>query len=330
MNNRRKLIVAGAGALAAPLTSFAQQKGAQPRVGILSPLSPSAINSPPFAEFRAALGQLGYTDGKNIALIYRWADGSHERLSEFANELVNMKVDVIVSGPGTPTAMTVRRATTTVPIVFFGVGDAVGTGIVQSLARPGGNATGLINQSQDIAGKQLEVLNDTIPKLARVGVLWRPSNPSYKNLMRRFDAVVATTRIQVMLIGVETREELHAAFEEMKHKRIQGLIVQADELFIREGKRIVELAATYRMPAIYRLGEQAVAGGLMAYGPSIPDMYRRTASYVDKILRGAKPGELPVEQPTKVELVINMKTARALGIMIPQPVLVRADKVIEK
>jgi putative ABC transport system substrate-binding protein len=147
--------------------------------------------------------------------------------------------------------------------------------------------------------------------------------------MRRFDAVVATTGIQVVLIGVETREELRAAFEEMKQKRIQGLIVQADELFIREGKRIVELAAAYRMPAIYRLGEQAAAGGLMAYGPSVSDMYRRTASSVDKILKGAKPGELPVEQPTKVELVINQKTARQLGLVIPSHLLVRADQVIE-
>jgi putative ABC transport system substrate-binding protein len=213
--------------------------------------------------------------------------------------------------------------------VFFGVGDAVGTGIVQSLARPGGNATGLVNQSQDIAGKQLEVLNEAVPRLSRVGVLWRPSNPSYKNLMRRFDAVVATTRIQVVLIGVETREELVAAFEEMKQKRIQGLIVQADELFIREGNRIVQLAAASRMPAIYRLGEQAEAGGLMAYGPSVRDMYRRTASYVDKILKGAKPGELPVEQPTKVELVINLKTAKQLGLSIPSQLLVRADRVIQ-
>jgi putative ABC transport system substrate-binding protein len=147
--------------------------------------------------------------------------------------------------------------------------------------------------------------------------------------MRRFDAVVATTGIQVVLIGVETREELRAAFEEMKQKRIQGLIVQADELFIREGKRIVDLAAAYRMPAIYRLGEQAAAGGLMAYGPSVSDMYRRTASSVDKILKGAKPGELPVEQPTKVELVINQKTARQLGLVIPSHLLVRADQVIE-
>ena len=310
--------------------SMGAERGIPPRIGILSPLSAYAVNSAPFEAFRGALSALGYTDGKNVTLVYRWADGNSQRLSEFANELVSMKVDVIVSGPGTPAAMTTKRATSTIPIVFFGVGDAVGTGIVQSLVRPGGNATGLVNQSQDIAGKQLEVLNEAIPKLSRVGVLWRPSNPSYKNLIRRFDAVVATTRIEVVLIGVETREELLAAFEEMKQKRIQGLIVQADELFIREGKRIVELAAAYRMPSVYRLGEQVTAGGLMAYGPSVPDMYRRTAFYVDKILKGAKPGELPVEQPTKVELVINQKTARQLGLVIPSQLLVRADRVIEQ
>jgi len=300
-----------------------------PQIGILSPLAPSAISSPSFEALRAGLQDLGYIEGKNIRFVYRWADSSRDRLAPFAAELAGLKVDVIFSGPGTPTAIAAKKATSTIPIVFVGVGDAVGTGIVESLARPGGNATGLVNQSQDIAGKQLEMLNAAVPGLSRVGVLWRPSNPSYKNLLRRFDDVVRATAIQVVLIGAEHPAELVSAFATMKKEHIDGLIVQADDLFIREGQRIIALAATHRVPAIYRLGEQADAGGLMAYGPSIPDMYRRAAIYIDKILKGAKPGELPIEQPTKIELIVNLKTARAIGITIPPPLLLRADRVID-
>jgi putative tryptophan/tyrosine transport system substrate-binding protein len=317
-------------ALSSVVPSGAAGPSSPPRLGILSPLSPSATTSPPFAALRSALHDLGYVEGKSISYVYRWADNSRERLSSFASELANLNVDVIFSGPGTPTAMAAKKATATIPIVFVGVGDAVGTGIVESLARPGGNATGLVNQSQDIAGKQLEMLTQAFPRLSRVGVLWRPSNPSYKNLLRRFDDVVRSTGVQVVLIGAESPGELVSAFETMKREKINGLIVQADDLFIREGQRIIELAATHRVPAIYRLGEQAVAGGLMAYGPSIPDMYRRAALYIDKILKGAKPGDLPIEQPTKIEFIINLKTAKALGITIPQPLLLRADQVIDQ
>jgi putative ABC transport system substrate-binding protein len=299
------------------------------RIGVLSPLSPSAVTSPPFEALRRALHDLGYVEGRNATFVYRWADNSRERLGTFATELVDLKVDVIFSGPGTPTAVVAKKSTAIIPIVFVGVGDAVGTGIVETLARPGGNATGLVNQSQDIAGKQLEILKEAIPKLSRVGVLWRPSNPSYKNLLRRFDDVVRVTGLQVVLIGVENPEELVSAFETMKKGNVNGLIVQADDLFIREGKRIVELAATHRVPAIYRLGEQAAAGGLMAYGPSIPEMYRRAAFIIDKILKGTKPGGIPVEQPTKIELIVNLKTAKALGLTIPLSLLQRADQVIE-
>ena len=299
------------------------------RIGILSPLTPTALTSPPFEAFRTGLRDLGYVEGRNLSLIYRWAGGSRERLGSLAADLVSLKVDVIFSGPGTPATIAAKKATATIPIVFVGVGDAVGTGIVESLAHPGGNATGLVNESRDVAGKQLELLKETIPRLSRVGVLWRPSNPSYKDLMKRFDDVVRATGVQVVLIAAESPEDFVSAFETLKKGRIHGLIVQADDLFIREGKRIVELAAAYRVPAIYRLGEHAVAGGLMAFGPSVPDMYRRTASYIDKILKGAKPGDLPIEQPTRFELVINLKTAKALGLTIPQSILIRADEVIQ-
>ncbi|MGH8635131.1 MAG: ABC transporter substrate-binding protein [Burkholderiales bacterium] len=320
---------AAAASIAWPLAARAQRAAKIPRVGILSSLSSSAISSRPFEILRKALTDLGYVEGKSISFIYRWAEGSHKRLADFAAELASLKVDVIFAGPGTPTAIAAQKATATIPIVFVGVGDAVGTKLVASLARPGGNATGLVNQSQDIAGKQLEMLMEAIPRLSRVGVLWRPSNPSYKNLLSRFDNVVRATGVQVVLIAAEMPDELVLAFETMKKNQINGLIVQADAMFIQESGRIIELAAAYRVPAIYRLGEQAAAGGLMAYGPSVPDMYRRAASYVDKILKGANPGDLPVEQPTRIELVINLRTAKAQGLEIPATLLVRADEVIE-
>jgi putative ABC transport system substrate-binding protein len=334
---RREFILALGGAAVAssnfwPLAARAQQPASVPRIGVLSPLSPSQIATPPFEAFRRALRDIGYVEGKNINVIYRWADGSKERLAEFAAELAGLKVDVIFAAPGTPTAIAAQKATATIPIVFAGVGDAVGSGLVASLARPGANVTGLINESQDVAGKQLEYLREGIPGLSRVGVLWRPSNPSYRgsrHQLSRFDAVVRATGVQIELIAAENREDLVTAFETIKKNKIDGLVVQADDLFINEGTRIIELAAAYRVPAIYRLGYQAEAGGLMAYGPNIPDMYRRAASYVDKILKGAKPGDLPVEQPTKIELVVNLKTARAHGLTVAPALLARADEVIE-
>jgi len=329
LGRRQFIILLGGAATTWPLTTRAQQLARVPQIGILSPLSPSERASSPFETFRKALGDFGYVDGKNIRLIYRWAEGNKERLNELAAELVRLKVDIIFSAPGTPTAIAAQKATSTIPIVFAGVGDAVGTGLVASLAHPGRNATGLVNESQDIAGKQLEFLKEGIPGLSRVGVLWRPSNPSYRNLLSRFDAVVRATGVQVVLIGAERRQDLVTAFETIKKSQIDGLVVQADDLFINQGTRIIELAAAYRVPAIYRLGYQAAAGGLMAYGPNIPDMYRRAASYIDKILKGAKPGDLPVEQPTKIELVVNLKTAKALGLTVPPSLLARADEVIE-
>ena len=325
---RREFITLLGSAATWPLTAQAQQSAAK-RVGILSPLSPSAAVSRSFEIFRKTLLDLGYVEGRSISFEYRWADGNSARLADFAAELVNLKVDVIFCGPGTPTAMAAKKATVTIPIVFVGAGDAVGAGLVESLPRPSGNATGLVNQSQDIAGKQMEILKEAVPNLSRMGVLWRPSNPSYRNLIRRFDDVVRATGVEVVLISAETPADLAAAFEKMKKEKINGLLVQADALFIAEGNRIVELAAAYKIPAIYRLGEQAVAGGLMAYGPSIPYMYRQGAHLVEKILKGAKPADLPVEQPTKIELVINLKTAKALGVTMPLSLVVRADEVIE-
>jgi putative tryptophan/tyrosine transport system substrate-binding protein len=326
---RREFITRLGSALAAwPLPAYAQQSSAR-LVGILSPLPPSAAASPSFVIFRQTLLHLCHVGGQSVSLEYRWADGDPARLAEFAAELVDLKVAVIFCGPGTITAMTVKKATATIPIVFVGVGDAVGAGLVESLKHPGGNATGLVNELQDIAGKQMEILKEAVPDLSRIGVLWRPSNPAYRDLIRRFDDVVRATGVEVVLISAETVVDLATAFITMKKQQINGLLVQADPLFITEGKRIVELAAAYKIPAIYRIGEQAAAGGFMAYGPSFPDMYREGAILVDKILKGAKPADLPVEQPTKLELVINLKTAKTLGVAVPTSLLVLADEVIE-
>src|SRR5215470_10585316 len=304
---RREFIILLCGATVPwPRVARSEQTGSV-RIGILSPLSSSETTSPPFEAFRKALRDFGYQEGKNISFVYRWADGSHERLGEFAAELANSKVDVIFSAPGTPTAIAARNATVAIPIVFAGAGDVVGTKLVASLARPAGNATGLVNQSQDIAGKQVQLLKEAIPNLSRVGVLWRPSNPSYKNLLSRFDTVGRATGVKVVLIDVESRSDLETAFATIKSSRIDGVLVQADDLFINEGARIIELSAAYR----------------------IPDMYRRAAFYVHKILKGAKPSELPVEQPTRIELVINLKTAKALDLNVPLSLQVAADKVIE-
>jgi putative ABC transport system substrate-binding protein len=326
---RRELIsLLGGFAIAWPVMTHAQQRSV-PRIGVLSPLSPSEQTSVPFESFRNALRKFGYVEGQNIHFVYRWASGSHERLEAFAAELVGLKVDVIFSAPGTPTAIAAQKATRSIPIVFAGVGDAVGTKLVATLAKPGGNATGLVNQSQDIAGKQLQFLKEGVPSISNVGVLWRPSNPSYRNLLNRFEDVVRATNVKVTLIGVENRAEIEGAFEKMQSDGINGLLVQADDLFISEGARIIELAAAYRLPAIYRIGYQAGAGGLMAYGPDIPDMYRRAGLYVHKVLQGISPGELPVEQPTKIELVVNLRTAKLLGLSIPLPLQVAADEVVE-
>jgi putative tryptophan/tyrosine transport system substrate-binding protein len=326
---RREFITGLGGALAAwPRAAYAQQSSAR-LVGILSPLSPSAAASPPFVIFHNTLLELCFVQHRSISFESRWADGDLARLADFAAELVNLNVDVIFCGPGTPTVMAAEKATATIPIVFVGVGDAVGAGLVESLRHPGGNATGLENDLQDVAGKEMEILKEAVPELSRIGVLWRPSNPAYRNLIRRFDDVVRATGVEVVLISAETVDDLVTAFTTMRNEQINGLLVQADDLFIREGNRIVELAAAYKVPAIYRIGEQAAAGGFMAYGPSFPDMYREGALLVDKVLKGAKPADLPVEEPTKLELVINLKTAKALGITVPASLLVRADEVVE-
>ncbi len=336
MNNRRKLLVAlGAGALTSPFASFAQPQTAKvSRIGILSPGAPLDAGRNPsalaflFGALRESLRELGYVEGQNIAIEYRFAEGRPERLPALAEDLVRLKVDVIVA-PSPPAPQAAKRATSTIPIVFVVIGDPVAQGLVASLARPGSNITGLANLAQEVVGKQLELLKEVAPKVSRVAVLQNPTNQAHPFVLRQAEGAARTLGVQLHIAHAGTPPEIDAAFAAMRSQRAGGVLVLRDALFLAQRAQIVALAAKSRLPAVYGLREEAQAGGLMAYGASAPAMYRRAATYVDKILKGAKPADLPVEQPTKFELVINLKTAKALGLTIPPSLLGRADEVIE-
>ncbi len=324
----RKCIVALAlGVLVAPLPSKAEQAPAIPRIGMLRTGSPS--DRPEQIEaFRKGLRDLGYVEEQNIAIEFRYAEGREDRLPDLVAELVRLKVDVIVAS-GAVAIRAAKQATTTIPIVMAEVGDPVRTGLVASLARPGGNITGSTILGAELGAKRLQLLKETVPKLSRVAFLWNPANPS--NRLHFEDIQLGAKALGVALQSVEIRspDGFDSAFTAITRERPNGLIVTADPLHQLHVGRIIEFAARRRLPAMYLLRENVEAGGLMSYGASLLDLYRRAATYVDKILRGAKPGDLPVEQPTKFELVINLKTAKALGLKIPQSVLSRADEVIQ-
>ncbi len=330
MSNRRKLVIAlGAGALIAPLACFAQQQRPKiARIGLLEGTSPSTYANGRPQALIAGLSELGYVEGKNLIIEYRWAEGKYERLRGLAAELVQMKVDVIVaaSGPGIRAA---QQATTTIPIVMVRTSDPVGFGFVESLARPGRNITGLSNMNVDLSSKYLELLRAAVPKLSRVTVLTNPGNPTNANYLKRIQATAKTNNVTISPAQAGTESQIEAAFGVMKQERAGALIVLPDAFFLAQGRRITELAAQQRLPTMFWTREPVESGGLMSYGQNIAEQFYRAATYVDKILKGAKPGELPVEQPTKIELVINLKTAKALGLTIPEELLLRADKVIE-
>jgi putative tryptophan/tyrosine transport system substrate-binding protein len=293
------------------------------RIGYLSPLSITA-DSVYTEAFRQGLRDLGYVEGKDLVVEPRYADGKFERLPELASELVRSKVDVIVAAP-TPAVRAVQRATRTIPIVMAFSGDPVGEGFVASLARPGGNITGLSATVAEMAGKRMEFLKAILPDMSRVAFLFNPE--TVRQAVTGSEAAGRTLKIQVSMLSVRNRNELDRAFASAKNAHAAGLIV---DLTLRDHwGQIVYLALKNRLPTVSGPRGFAEAGGLMAYGPHFPDLFRRAAIYVDKILRGAKPGNLPVEQPTKFELVINMKTAKALGLTIPQTLLLRADEIIE-
>ena len=326
----RRTFLAGTGAvlLAAPLAAETQHAGTMPRLGFLEAGSRS-VNQHFADAFRQGLRELGYTEGQNIRIEERWADGRPERFPGLVTDLLALKMDVIVAASNLA-AMAAKKATTIVPIVFVGVTDPVGAGLVESLARPGGNLTGLsVAFEEGFAGKWVELLKDAVPRASRVAVLFDQASETRERSLRDMETAATALRVRLYEIGVREASEFDAAFATMARDGAGGLVVWTSPLTLRYRARIVQLAATRHLPAMYGFGEFARVGGLMAYGPSVREMFRRAAGYVEKILKGAKPGDLPVEQPTKFELVINLKTAKALGLTIPPSLLARADQVIE-
>jgi putative ABC transport system substrate-binding protein len=327
---RREFIGALAGGLlAAPRAAEAQQVGRVFRIGVLSPFSPSFGPGPSFEAFRQTFRELGYVDGRNVVLEHRWADGRPDRLPALAAELVRLRVDVVFSVWGTPAALATKKATSTIPIVFAGVGDAVGVGVVASLARPGGNVTGSTFITEETIGKQLELLKEAVPRIARVGVVVNPGNPVYGPVLKASAAPARALGLQLTVVGVQGVEEFEGAFQAAIRAHVNGLVVLRDSVLITNQSRLLTLASSNRLPAMYGMRDFVDGGGLMSYGPSLVEMYRRAAYLVDKILRGAKPPDLPVEQTTRFELVINLTTAKTLGLTMPHLLLVRADEVIQ-
>jgi putative tryptophan/tyrosine transport system substrate-binding protein len=317
------------GLLATPLAAEAQQAAKVPRIGYLET---NRAASPHLSEaFRQGLRDLGYVEGRNVVIESRDAEGKFERFPALAAELVALKVDVIVVA-GTPGTLAAKQATRTLPIVFAAASDPVGSGLVTSLARPGGNITGLSLLTPELVGKRLEQLTQAVPGVSRVVVLWQPSGHGEgtdKDMLKGADAAARALGVRLQVVEARGPADFDRAFSDMTRARAGALTVLPSSMFNSERSRLVDLAAKNRLPAVYPWREFVDAGGLMAYGPNLADLYRRAATYVDKILKGAKPGDLPVEQPTKFELVINLKTAKALGLTIPQSLLQRADEVIQ-
>ena len=320
------------GLLATRPAADAQQPAKVPRIGMLLTLSPEHPEGrAPLAQFRQALRELGYVEGRNIVIEYRWAEGRVERFPALAAELVRLKVDLIVA-VATPHARAAKQATTTIPIVAWAMQDPVKDGLVASLARPGGNVTGLTFLGPELVPKRLQLLKEAVPGVSRVAGLWHPggyAEGTKQDMVNEVEGAARGLGLQLQLVGAEAPHDLDSAFSTMARGRADALIQLPSPMFYGERRRIVDLAAKHRLPAMYNAREFVDLGGLMAYGASLPDLARRAASYVDKILKGAKSADLPVEQPTKFELVINLKTAKALGLTIPQSVLVRADEIIK-
>jgi len=328
--NRRESIIALVALGAVPLAAEAQQAAKVARIGYLSP---NLAASPHLRDaFLQGLRDLGYVEGRNVVIEYRDAEAKLERLPALAAELVALKVDVILAEGGTLGLRVAMQATMTIPIVFA-AGDPVESGFVASLARPGGNVTGLSSLGSELIGKRLELLKQAIPRVERVAVLrppWRAlGERTAKEMLKAADVAAQALGMQPQFIEARDPDEFATAFLAMSSARANALTVLPSAMFLREHRRLVDLAAKNRLPAVYTSREFVDAGGLMSYGANEPDLFRRAATYVDKILKGAKPGDLPIEQPTKFELVINLKTAKDLGLTIPQSVLARADEVIK-
>ena len=330
-NNKKAKVIVFAGLslctmlLALCFSVEAQQQEKFRKIGIISERRKGALGN--IEAFEQGLRKLGYVEGKNISIERRYTEGDVARLPAVTADLVRLKVDVILA-PGTPAALAAKNATQTIPIVVASVSDAVGSGLVESLARPGGNLTGLTQISPDLAGKRLEILKETVPRLSRVAVLLEHNAGASALSLSETRAAAKRFAIQVQALEVTDASTFENAFGAMTKERADALFVISSGNFLNDAKRIADLARKHRLPAIYTVKEYVDAGGLMNYGVDLPDLFRRAAAYVDKILRGTNPANLPVEQPTKFELVINLKTAKQIGLTIPPNVLARADKVI--
>jgi putative ABC transport system substrate-binding protein len=314
------------GVFAAPLVAQAQPAGKVYRIGFLGNASASSqVNR--VDALRAGLRELGYVEGNNIVIEYRWAEGKYDRLPDLAAELVRLKVDVLVTS-GTPGTLAAKQATTTIPIVMAGSGDAVAAGLVASLARPGGNITGLTDLVPEVMAKGLELLKEAMPRTERVAVLVNPDNPSRALVFKAMETAARSLKVELQTFAARGPNELEGAFSTMAKSRADAVVVTTDALFNANVRAIADLASRKRLPSA-GITAFAEAGGTIGYGLNFPAMSRRAAYFVDRILKGAKPADLPVEQPTKFDLVINLKTAKALGLTIPQSLLLRADQVIE-
>jgi putative ABC transport system substrate-binding protein len=301
--------------------------GKMPRIGFLGN-STAALEANLVGPFRDGLRELGYVDGRTIAIDYRWAGGDYKRFPQLIAELLAIPVDIIVTA-GTPAAQAVERASKTIPLVMVAVGDPVGTHLVQSLAHPGGSATGLTSIAPDLEGKRLELLTQVAPHLARVAVLWNPDNAFHIGAERQAHEAAQILHLDMLSVRVRTAADFDGAFAAITGGGAGAMSVLADRVFLHNRERIVDFALKRRLPAVYPYRELVDAGGLMSFGPDYGDMHRRAAAYVDRILRGAKPADLPIEQPKSFNLIVNLSAARALGIAVPQALLVRASEVIE-
>jgi putative ABC transport system substrate-binding protein len=321
--NRREFITLIGGAAAWPLAARAQQTATIPRIGYLSAGSPPA--NPAFWQ---GMRDLGYVEGQNILVEYRWAEGKPERLPDLMAELTRLKVKVVFAF-GTQTTHAAKGVATTTPVIFHTHADPVEAGFVSSLGRPGGTFTGLTLMAPDLAGKRLELLKDAVPAASRMAVLVNTANPGMQSTLRRLEAAAQPLQVELQIFDARAAREIEGTFVAMDSERSGALYLTLDPLFLENRTRIAELAAKQRLPVLFDVREFVQAGGLISYGPNLADSFRRVAYYVDRILRGAKPADVPVEQPTKFELVLNLKTAGRLGLDIPPKLLALADEVIE-
>jgi putative tryptophan/tyrosine transport system substrate-binding protein len=329
MSRRAALaVILTASVLAIPMAAHAQPGAKVPRIAYLGNSS-AALEPELVAAFRQGLRDLKYVEGQNVVIEYRWAEGRYDRFPALVAEVVQLKVDVILTA-GTPAVLAAKAGTQTIPIVMAALGDPITAGVVPSLARPGGNVTGLASMTPEIDGKRLELLKEIAPGVSRIAVLWNPANPNNAARLKDTQAAARTLRLTLEpVVGAGDGEDLDRGLAAIGASRAQALMVESDRALLARRARILEFAAQRRLPALYPYRDFVQAGGLASYEPSYRDMFRRAAVYVDKILKGARPAELPVEQPTIFELVINLKTARSLELAMPQSVLLRADEVIQ-